>query len=693
MMADPARSLDQAVVADPLEPGACASCGIYARIREFRDSCSPATLLGVDLLVIVGTWVCTGTAVFHFAEQKSLRSEFTGAYSFYYAMDIGLGVGNVPYQPTLGWVEVFECFYCCCGNCLVVGGLGVYFRILHERSEQHLVFGAGPSERPWLTKKFIFGFAYAVVVTYGCLVAYYAAGYTSAADLMLWSVTYLQTSGLLLGHYTFQNFLATGFFLLVGIPIAAIFMAELCDQYFDYHERVTIQRRASIIKVPLRGRTFSQDQPAVAKPLLPPKEEAEDARGPNTTVRSDVLGFLEDLAASLDLGLKPPSGDDDDFDGDDEEARKAKARPQPLAERRKRESAALEPFVDDSCCGLECDELFMPDGVKSRWHAWHVWRAGYDPLHVLAMDLVLSVGVWLAVGTMWFAFFQMDNGWSGAYSIYYAVNVGMGVGSAQKQATGAVTKWFEVVFCVCGSVLIVGGIGLTFRISSDRAKRFVAGSDHPEAVSRFRVMGFSPVISFLGTLYVFVVGLGLLIAYYCCGFRRVDDLFLWTITNMTTAGLRVSQADSPHYHMYAFTAAFMLVGIPASAIFYAEIAAELFDYHEKAVVTHRLSMLTNAADWQNSGPPEGGASASVIEAGEVKQNDDDVSHTTVDRDYLNYLENIALSSGAVDKDTLDRKKAGGSPIAEPIDGVTMTSRSVANVFKAVPDSDSDDGER
>ena len=46
--------------------------------------------------------------------------------------------------------------------------------------------------RPWLTKKFIFGFAYAVVVTYGCLVAYYAAGYTSAADLMLWSVTYLQ---------------------------------------------------------------------------------------------------------------------------------------------------------------------------------------------------------------------------------------------------------------------------------------------------------------------------------------------------------------------------------------------------------------------------------------------------------------------------------------------------------------------
>ena len=45
------------------------------------------------------------------------------------------------------------------------------------------------------------------------------------------------------------------------------------------------------------------------------------------------------------------------------------------------------------------------------------------------------------------------------------------------------------------------------------------------------------------------------------------------------------------------------------------------------------------------------------------------------------------------QDTLDRKKAGGSPIAEPIDGVTMTSRSAANVFKAVPDSDSDDGER
>ena len=174
-------------------------------------------------------------------------------------------------------------------------------------------------------------------------------------------------------------------------------------------------------------------------------------------------------------------------------------------------------------------------------------------------------------------------------------------------------------------MLIVGGIGLTFRISSDRAKRYVAGSDHPEKIARFKIAGFSPVISVLGSFYVFMVGVGVVIAYYCCGFRRVDDLFLWTITNMTTAGLRVSQHGEPHYHFYAFTAAYMLVGIPASAIFYAEVAAELFDYHEKAVVTHRLSMLTNAADWQNSGPPEGGASASVIEAGEVKHNDDDGS--------------------------------------------------------------------
>lgn len=394
------------VVGDPYEgpvvaePGAAAaycagrtSCWAYVagEVREFRDNCTPATLLGFDLLFIVGAWIATGTAVFYLSAQKSIQGEFTGAYSFFYSANIGLGVGNVPYQPTLGAVEVFECFYCCTGNCLVVGGLGVYYRILSERADRQQIFGrdGGPS------KKVVFGAAYAVVVTYGCLVAYYAAGYTAFVDLLLWSVTYLQTSGLLLGHYTFQNFMATGVFLIVGIPIAGIFMAELCDNYFDYHERVTIQRRPSIIRVPLRGRTHSMHQPAVAKPLLPPEKE-------DVAVRSDVLSYLEGLAASL----APRSGDG--------------ARPRPAKDRRDR-ADSLEPYVDDLVCGAECGDLFMPEWVGDLWHRWHVWRAGYDPLQVLAMDLGASVAVWICVGTMWFTFFQMDNGWSASYSIYYAV--------------------------------------------------------------------------------------------------------------------------------------------------------------------------------------------------------------------------------------------------------------------------------
>ena len=258
----------------------------------------------------------------------------------------------------------------------------------------------------------------------------------------------------------------------------------------------------------------------------------------------------------------------------------------------------------------------------------------------------------------------------------------MGVGSAKKHAGGAISKWFEVFFCICGSVLIVGGIGLTFRISSDRAKRYVAGSDHPEKIARFKIAGFSPVISVLGTFYVFMVGVGVVIAYYCCGFRRVDDLFLWTITNMTTAGLRVSQHGEPHYHFYAFTAAYMLVGIPASAIFYAEVAAELFDYHEKAVVTHRLSMMSEL----HLGVPHDDDDVAVA-AAEVKSDDEAV--TTVDREYLSYLEDIALRSGAVDKKTLERKKQEGSPVAEPV-GVSVSSRSAASVFAPVPESDDDE---
>ena len=63
---------------------------------------------------------------------------------------------------------------------------------------------------------------------------------------------------------------------------------------------------------------------------------------------------------------------------------------------------------------------------------------------------------------------------------------------------------------------------------------------------------------------------------------------------MTTAGLLVSQHGEPHYHMYAFTAAFMLLGIPTSSVFFAEVASELFDYHEKAVVIRRMSLIYGA---------------------------------------------------------------------------------------------------
>ena len=64
----------------------------------------------------------------------------------------------------------------------------------------------------------------------------------------------------------------------------------------------------------------------------------------------------------------------------------------------------------------------------------------------------------------------------------------------------------------------------------------------------------------------------------------------------------------------------------------------------------------------------------------------------MDREYLSYLEDIALRSGAVDKKTLERKKQEGSPVAEPV-GVSVSSRSAASVFAPVPESDDDEEEK
>lgn len=648
------------------------SCWVYGAVRRFRDRLTPAQLLGLDVLVIAGAWVLTGTLTFFYSAQKSIQAEFTLAYSFYYACNIGLGVGSAPYQPTLGPVAVFECLFCMAGNCLVVGGLGAYYKLLSETADRHRI--AGKERR--VSKICAFGAAYAVAVAYGCLVGAFAAGYSSVADLFVFSVTNLQTSGLLVGKYENLNWSMQGCFLLIGIPVAALFMAEICDHVFCYHERATEHRRASLVSPP---------DAVQKKPLL----EAREPAAPSVSVRRDVLGFLEDLAAAYNIRPAHEKGAP--------ESAKARAAA----------AAAANADIDDSaCCFTDCDE--MPRLVRTRWRAWHAFRSTFDPLHVLAMDLCLCVGLWLGTGTMWFAFFQMDQGWSAAYSVYYAVNVGMGVGSAERKATGDVTLWFEVFYCITGSALVVGGVGLTFRVVSDRAKRVVAPTameKKPRALARFKIWGFSPTCSILGAAYVTMMAAGCVIAYYCCGFRRSDDLFIWSITNMTTAGLLVSQHGEPHYHMYAFTAAFMMVAIPTSSVFFAEVASEVFDYHEKAVVNRRMSLIYGATRVSNLGADHR-AEEEVPEApsaafAEVKDDAGDrAGHTTVDREYLEYLEDLALRSGAVDAAELERKKAEGAPVAEEVvsavSAVQIGGRSYASSFAAVEGDDtgdSDDGAR
>ena len=585
--------------------------------QELKDGLDPGEVIGLEVAVTVFTWLFCGV-VFFYVSEKNVDHKFddmTGNvifYTIYFCVNVGLGVGSAPMKPS-SWFERIGCaLFCFAGNCLIVGGVGVYYGASSQRVLKRLAMGdEGEEEHIRRLQLVVRGGGFCGLVLLGMFIAWWTADYDGFADMLTFSVTNLTTSGLLVGKESDLNFSVQAAFFLVGIPYAITFYSEVSG-YFWHVADASERRRAQRLARKRSRRHTAGEGTAIADDF---KKGDDDAR--HVTVSTAVLEELEDIAAVAGF-LKVD---------DRHQLRRLQS---------KGDLAAADEPPPPGVVGVGPRRAsnFVADFLLEQ-------RSKIAPGLVQVADLAFALAVWLFLGTAFFYCCQPE--WSLVYSFYYAVNVGFGVGSAPKQSTKTYVMLFTCWHCITGSILIVGGISVVFKESTERIRDSVApvrpplpghedssSSSDDEKKAEVR----SEMLEMLGAFYGVALVAGVAVGRLC-GFKTFPTLFEYAVTNMTTAGLLVFNREATDTNsVYFASAVFLLIAIPVGAVFIGELASLAFVSRERAVVKHRLrqSILIRG---RPPSPPPGG------DDDERPRPPQRRGTTTIDAKYLSFLKESA----------------------------------------------------
>ena len=96
---------------------------------SFLDRLDPSNRIMCGLFLLAICWLSVGTLFFYGFQPDfdDIRNPFV--YSFYFCVNAGLGVGNVPVKPTRWFTRIFAAGHCLVGNALIVGGICVYYSV------------------------------------------------------------------------------------------------------------------------------------------------------------------------------------------------------------------------------------------------------------------------------------------------------------------------------------------------------------------------------------------------------------------------------------------------------------------------------------------------------------------------------------------------------------------------------------
>ena len=191
----------------------------------------------MDMLLVYVLWMAIGISFFTYCQEG-----WTPLYAWFYATNVGLGVGYGELKIDHNSTKYFTCAFALAGTSIIAGGLSLFYDLLTMRIKSRTL-GGGPSNSVCMpligiisrsdAKLAMMGLSYFVMLAAGCLVGKYFEGYTDFADMLLFAVTNYTTAGLLTPKDNEYSLIFTSITLTIGIAINGVFWGELTSSYFN----------------------------------------------------------------------------------------------------------------------------------------------------------------------------------------------------------------------------------------------------------------------------------------------------------------------------------------------------------------------------------------------------------------------------------------------------------------------------
>ena len=206
-----------------------------------------------------------------------------------------------------------------------------------------------------------------------------------------------------------------------------------------------------------------------------------------------------------------------------------------------------------------------------------------------AADVGLVFLAWAFVGFLFYKYDKKDP-WPDAYSAYYAVNIGLNLGSAPRHPTNAPAKLYTVVYSLFGNMLIINSLGLLDHLATVRT---IAGGGGEGAAGTRK---YGPLAT-LSVVYFSTLVFAGLVARYAARYDKFLDCALFAVTNSMTCGLLYGK---PSRRDWWWTTASVILSVPAAAAWCSELAHLAFLEYEN----NEAALSSTGADARRERDPE-----------------------------------------------------------------------------------------
>ena len=269
--------------------------GILERCSKWKAKLTPLEEICIDMGVLFTAWMLIGVAFYYFCDEH-----WDATYAWFFAVNVGLGVGYGKYMITENSTKYFTVVFVMVGTSLIMGGLVCFFDLLTQRTK-----AASFTRTTYVTfcqghvrisnedvKLLLFGLGYLVMLGVGVAIGYIWENLDTFSDALLFSVTNYTTSGLIRPRMSKGSLIATTVSLIIGIPFNALFWGDLATKYYASVQAKQASEEDDLKKTVV-GEGGDDDDDQLTEDELPEGETVAAARPKGQAGPSDYVAFLQ----------------------------------------------------------------------------------------------------------------------------------------------------------------------------------------------------------------------------------------------------------------------------------------------------------------------------------------------------------------------------------------------------------------